>query len=199
MLTLKYLVSQSTNTVAHSVTAFAYSSDKFLFCNFYRIPPKYSDAIGSRSTTLIGCSILFHIFMSCWILGNNQIFSGESIVNDFPIDIVPQLKLKDLMHKKHIIILEIIAAIFLIHILSKELIQTFGTTLQRTLRCVLCMKGDKVKKLKAVMNTVQVTYSGARARGVIKGLASYNILQNPKYQAAFAISPEFAINHNRLR
>jgi len=137
--------------------------------------------------------------MSCWILGNNQIFSGESIVDNIPIDIVLQLKLKDIMLKKHIVILEIIAIVFLMNIVIKKLISTFGTTLQRIMRCICFRKGNKVKKLEAVMNTVQVTYSGARARGVIKGLASYNILQNPKYQEGFAISPEFAMNHNRLR
>jgi|AntRauTorckE5430_2_1112549.scaffolds.fasta_scaffold02934_2 hypothetical protein len=137
--------------------------------------------------------------MSCWILGNNQIFSGESIVNNVPIDIVRQLKLKDIMLKKHIVILEIIAVIFLMNILVKKIMSTFGATLQRIMQCICFRKGDKVKKLQAVMNTVQVTYSGARARGVIKGLASYNILQNPNYQDDFAISPEFAMNHNRLR
>lgn len=115
------------------------------------------------------------------------------------VDAVTNLKIKEIIFKKHIVILEIIAAIFLAHALIKKLMDTFGTTVRKIMRCIFCSKGNEVKKLEAVMNTVQITYSGARARGVIKGLASYNILQNPKYQDAFAITPEFAQNHNRLR
>ncbi len=48
------------------------------------------------------------------------------------------------------------------------------------------------------MNTIQVDYSSARDREIMKGLSSYNILQNPKYQEAFAITPEFAASHNRV-
>lgn len=117
--------------------------------------------MGSRSTMFIGYSIVLHLFMSSWILGNNQIFVGESILETVNIDAVANLKIKDIMLKKHIVMLEIIAAMFLAHAVLKK--------------------------------------SSARARGVIKGLASYNILQNPQYQDAFAITPEFAKNHNRLR
>jgi len=135
--------------------------------------------------------------MSCWILGTNHIFLGESI-RDRDIAIVAKLGIKDIIFKKHVIILEMIAFLFIANYFVRKFISTFGTTLTKIMRCIICSKGDKVKKLEASMNTVQVTYSGARARGVIKGLASYNILQNPKYQEAFAITPAFAMTHNRL-
>jgi hypothetical protein len=136
--------------------------------------------------------------MSCWILGDNQVFSGVSIMRNEEIDKVERLKFTDILLKRHIVILEIVAAIFIVHIIMKKISVAFGTTIRNALRCLLCGKGNKVKKLKSVMNAVQVTYAGARTRGVIKGVASYNILQNPKYQEAFAITPEFAQNHNRL-
>jgi len=159
--------------------------------------------MGSRSTMFIGYSIVLHLFMSCWILGNNQIFSGESMLESVNVDAVDDavanLKFKEIMYKKHIVILEIVAVIFLAHALIKRLMDACGSTVRKMMRCIFCSKGNEVKKLEAVMNTVQITYTGARARGVIKGLASYNILQNPKYQEAFAITPEFAQHHNRLR
>jgi hypothetical protein len=145
----------------------------------------------------IGYSILFHIFMSCWILGNNQIFAGVSLSNH-KVDVVERLKFTDIILKRHIVILEIIAALFIANIVARKLTSAFGATIKKVLTCLLCGKGNKVKKLKALMNAVQVTYGGARARGVIKGLASYNILQNPKYQEAFAITSEFAQQNNRL-
>lgn len=152
--------------------------DKFLFCNFYRTPPKYSDDIGARSTSLIGYGIILHIFMSCWILGNNQIFSGVPIVDNVPL--FKDNSIVKTMVKTHIVPLEVVALLFLAGLIMrrslKELLQTIGNFL----KCLTCRSGSSVRELKKVMNTVQVGYSAARLRGVIKGLASYNILQNPK-------------------
>ncbi len=135
--------------------------------------------------------------MSCWILGNNQIFSGILLSNE-EIDVVEQLRFTDILLKRHIVILEIIAVLFIVNVIARQLTAAFGATIRNALKCLFCGKGNKVKKLKAAMNAVQVTYRGARTRGVIKGLASYNIMQNPKYQEAFAITSEFAQKHNRL-
>ena len=174
----------------------SYWIDKYLFCNFYRIPPKYSDDMGRICTTLIGFAILLHLFMSCWILGKNQVFVGHgSVQSSF---ITTSVQLKDTMLKKHIIPLELIGIAFVCGHLSVWLCNAFGGTTMKCLRCISCSSGTKVKKLKAMMNKVQVDYSSAKERNIIKGLASYNILQNTKYQEAFAVSQEFAMGHNRL-
>lgn len=154
-----------------------YWVDKFLFCNFYRTPPKYSDNIGARSTSLIGYGILLHIFMSCWVLGSNQIFSGRPIFNN---ETMSQTYLIRFMLKTHIVPLECLAILFIAGLIMKRSLMTFTNTMSRLIRCLICSSGSNVKELKKVMNAVQVRYSAARTRGVIKGLASYNILQNPK-------------------
>jgi len=183
----------------------SYWVDKFLFCNFYRTPPKYSDNIGSKSTTLIGCSILLHIFMSTWILGNHHIFASEKIfqkgdeIHDLTTATTSLHHLQEIILKKHVVPLEIIGFLLVAGYISKRFFSGCGSTMLKFFRCLTCSSGTKVRKLKSEMNTVHVKYSNARARGVIKGLASYNILQNPKYQEAFQISPEFALSHNRLR
>lgn len=114
------------------------------------------------------------------------------------VDVFMKLSFTDIILKRHIVILEIVAVLFISHIVIKKFTTTFSGTLVKILRCLICGKGNRVKKIKAKMNAVQVTYGGAKARGVIKGLASYNILQNPKYQEAFAITPAFAQNHKHL-
>jgi hypothetical protein len=48
------------------------------------------------------------------------------------------------------------------------------------------------------LNCIDVSYQRAVDRGLIKGLASYNILQNPKYKKAFAISDRFAMMHTHV-
>jgi hypothetical protein len=116
--------------------------------------------------------------MSCWILGNNQIFSGVPIVDNVPL--FKDNSIVKTMVKTHIVPLEVVALLFLAGLIMrrslKELLQTIGNFL----KCLTCRSGSSVRELKKVMNTVQVGYSAARLRGVIKGLASYNILQNPK-------------------
>jgi hypothetical protein len=158
----------------------SYWVDKYLFCNFYRIPPKYSDDIGARSTSLIGYGILLHILMSCWILGSNQIFSGQQIFNGKQTGPVDNERVIKVMLKAHIVPLEVIAILFVAGLFMKESLMTFSKALLKILRCLICSSGGKVKKFKKAMNTVQVGYTAARKRGVIKGLASYNILQNTK-------------------
>lgn len=158
--------------------------DKFLFCNFYRIPPKYSDDIGARSTSLIGYGILLHIFMSCWILGSNQVFTGQVAFGKQNIIIDTSNtsnSITRVMLKEHIIPLEVIAILFVVGLIMKRSLMTFLKTSLKCLRCLTCMSGSSIIQLKKTLNTVQVAYSTARARGVIKGLATYNILQNPKY------------------
>jgi hypothetical protein len=44
-----------------------------------------------------------------------------------------------------------------------------------------------------------VTYTRAMQRNLIKGLATYNILQNPKYKEAFGITWKFAADHDKVR
>jgi hypothetical protein len=43
-----------------------------------------------------------------------------------------------------------------------------------------------------------VTFTRALQRNLIKGLASYNILQNPRYKEAFGITWKFAMDHTRV-
>jgi hypothetical protein len=50
-----------------------------------------------------------------------------------------------------------------------------------------------------LFNTINIPYTRAVRRGVIKGLTNYNILQNPKYKEAFAITDVFAMNHSRVK
>ena len=48
------------------------------------------------------------------------------------------------------------------------------------------------------LNCIDVSYPRAVERGLIKGLHSYNILQNPRYKQAFAISDRFAELHRHV-
>lgn len=58
-----------------------------------------------------------------------------------------------------------------------------------------CTTNAAQKKKKAASAMAVVTYTRAVQRNLIKGLATYNILQNPKYKESFAITWKFAMTN----
>jgi hypothetical protein len=166
----------------------SYWVDKFLFCNFYRTPPMYSDDMGKTCTNLLGYLVVVHLGMSMWMLGCEEIFVGEPVslsedeysnkLNDQVGD--SSSTFQDKLLKKHLIPLEVTLLIYLAGTVLSNISSTFIAKVCGCLRCLTCSKSSKVTKLASSMNTVQVDYSSARDREIIKGLATYNILQNPK-------------------
>lgn len=63
-------------------------------------------------------------------------------------------------------------------------------------RCTQSCTGAKKKAASAM---AVVTYTRAVQRNLIKGLATYNILQNPKYKESFAITWKFAMSNKSVR
>ena len=179
----------------------SYWIDKFLFCNFYRTPPMYSDDMGKRCTSLLGYLVIVHLGMSLWMMGCEQIFEGERLSGRQYADQFNKrasTSFGDKLAKRHMIPILGSLVVFVAAMLLSRVSKTFLRKVCGCLRCLTCSRGSKIKNLKRSMNTVQVDYSSARDREIIKGLSTYNILQNPKYQEAFAITPEFAANHNRV-
>lgn len=181
-----------------------YWMDKYLFCNFYRIPPQYSDTMGRMATQLLGLSIITHLLMSIWIMGNKAIFVSEAFdagtaVEEYESSYNP-LKLldSDNLEQRHIIplavFLVLIVAVWIINQQTKE----FTHFTKNIINFITCGSGSKTETLMSTMNTVDVTYTRAKQRGLIKGLNTYNILRNPKYQEAFNIDGEFAAKHRHV-
>jgi len=186
-----------------------YWVDKFMFCNYYRTPPRYSDNIGNASSNLIGFAVVVHLICSIWALGSGNIFQRNLL--DFS-DAFSQTKegiegsynssdwakLPPFVRQRHVIVLELILITYILVGLLNVISSHWYENLKKFCRCILCMRGSKDEKLFSQMNLVPITYTKAIKKGSIKGQPTYNILQNPKYQEAFGISKEFASNHKLL-
>jgi len=176
--------------------------DKFLFCNFYRTPPQYSDTMGKMTTQYVGYSIIVHLLMSIWMLGNKAIFESKSFDRQGDISQFEQsynpLKLHGNLEQAHVVPLATFlvgfVVLWFINVQTKE----FTHFTKKFINCITCSGGAQHDKLVGAMNTVQVSYTRAKERGLIKGLATYNILQNPKYQEAFNIDAKFASTHKHV-
>jgi hypothetical protein len=171
-----------------------YWVDKFLFCNYYKTPPRYSDSMRKASTSLVALSVIIHLCMSLWMSGRGLIFEPDPIAasrlfGDFngvqELNNLERLIVKflpDYLLQKHLIALELVLIVFLVGIVLSHIASYGFTQVLKVLRCVFCSTGNKVSNLQSMMNTVQVTYRSAKERRIMKGLATYNILQNPKYE-----------------
>lgn len=179
-----YAVSMPIMPLLGAVSCFiSYWVDKYLFCNFYRTPPMYSDDMGKKSTKLLGLLVVLHLIMSMWMMGCEEIFVGEPISDKDPYSStfkVGKTSFQEKLRKKHLVPLVATLLVFVAGQLLSNISSAFLRRIFGCLRCLTCAKSSKVKHLTSSMNTVQVDYSSARDREIIKGLATYNILQNPK-------------------
>ena len=182
----------------------SYWVDKFMFCNFYCTPPQYSDTMGKASTWWLGLPLLLlHLGMSLWMMSCEEIFQGETPGHEYA-EIASSYggerssNLREKLNKKHLLPLEAALFIVVAWTLLSNVSSTIANKIWGFISCLMCMTRGKATSHKKEMNTVQISYTSARDRGLIKGLNSYNILENPIYMEAFAITPEFAHSHSRV-
>ena len=157
----------------------SYWVDKFLFCNFYRIPPMYGDEIGKKSTIMIGYSVIIHLLMSLWMLGNRRIFKSQTFISDADTHAF----IRDSgLDQVHLIPIETILTIYILLRLMIVVLKFGGVHSLNFLKCLTCQSGGTAKELmkQKKQKYINIDFSRAVDRGMIKGLASYNILQNPK-------------------
>ena len=162
----------------------SYWVDKYLFCNFYRTPPMYSDKIGKTSTAFVGFSVVLHLIMSIWMMGNGKIFRSE-LYRESNFAFGMDNKGFSRLYQTHLLPLEMLLLFYILYNVIRRISGTWGNQLEKFFKCLTCRSSITKSKLLSLMNTVQVDYTSARDRGIIKGLASYNIFQNPKYVCLF--------------
>lgn len=63
--------------------------------------------------------------------------------------------------------------------------------------CGSCFQESEAERLANIKSLI--SYSRAITRNLIKGLKNYNILQNPQYKEAFAITWKFAAENTKVR
>jgi len=88
-------------------------------------------------------------------------------------------KLRDRLVMEHITPLLLTLLIVTAMTVSSTLLGGMQRVFRKAFYFVTCLKD---KDALGCINSIDVTYSRAMERGLIKGLATYNILQNPKYK-----------------
>jgi len=149
--------------------------------------------------------------MSIWVLSNQDFFStkvatGTSIVNSASI-YLNATQIYGRINQDHtfplfVLMILVIATrlfVFFMHRIVKLLRFTcnfcFGDTSKRE---AFLEEYNRAYELSHAQRQV-TTYPRAVERNIIKGLATYNILQNPLYKELFGITWRFALEHQHVR
>jgi NADH:ubiquinone oxidoreductase subunit 6 (subunit J) len=182
--------------------------DKFVFVRLCKEPKPYSAKMGQQATMLIPIGVVFHLAMSVWMLSNKEIFSSD--VDAQISQIQEQGKsnsklgnelLTKITFKQTVPLFALLCAIlgifFLYHFLKRvrgvaDVVKLFFVGNSEI--------KNKIEVLQFIRDEgVVETFSGLVYAGKMKGLTTYNILQNPDYKEAFGITWSFAFKHQRLK
>ena len=80
----------------------------------------------------------------------------------------------------------------------RRFVDAFQKFIRRLLNTLLCGALRSTATALDVTNELDVDYTMARKRGIIKGISSYNILENPVYQESFGVDRRFARMHKHV-
>lgn len=195
---------------------FSYWMDKWLFLRFYRTPPMYDEKLGASATRLIPLAVFLHLIVGLWMFigGRSDTFKPEGT----PIFVSPAYSnaltdpliakaingtnsLNDAwlsnvgskLTQQHALPMFLLALLIVGLWVLESFCGLFNRGLVATCRILTCGKCEKERK-----KTLKPGYRRAIAGGRLHGLASFNILRNPVYQSAFAVSASFALHHQHV-
>lgn len=197
-----------------------YSVEKFLFINLYRIPPRFNTHMNKTAADLIPLAVFLHLGMAIWVLSNKEFFtnssptsSSDSVLLSGTTSAMNSKSLSEKVSQTHTFPLYIFALTLGAMIALQGFFRGPLHTVLRIIKGFLikpeygadddgcgCISIQEQRFESLVEQKVQlVTFRNAMKRNLIKGLGTYNILQNPEYKQAFAISWKFAVEHHHIK
>lgn len=197
---------------------FVYFTEKFLFVNYYRIPPRYNTSISMAATRLMPYAVVMHLIFSIWTLSINQLFANtdsNNIVseqaaagaaaanNSFVYNCWLAASKRETLPILILLVLVVLALLIefvaerFFGSVTEAFIAVFGNVCSKWSYMNEIRKYNDLKRKNAKTKD-SITYTRAVQRGIFKGLATYNILQNPYYMEAFSISSKFAAEHTSV-
>ena len=182
---------------------FTYWFEKYAFVNLYRVPPRYTTALGRWSTQLMPFAIAGRLIFSLWCLSDDRIFFNGSY-GEFQA--LPEAEAgfnliafagKGANFGLFFLLIGF-ATVWTCYELYDNPYFYYGRV------AIDYVFWRIVKRYKEALEDAHglgrtVTYAEAVATHKFKNLHSYNILHNPLYQEAFHITDELAASgHSRI-
>lgn len=162
--------------------------DKFLFSKFYRIPPRYSDRIGSAVIEFLPVLLCIHLLLSMWMLGAGPIFQ-----NDTTREVSQMAVRRPALFTMFIIVTSYVFFKYL----GGEIL-SFLKFVVDLVPCLCCLRSCFSSEF-ASETVVTTTYEHAKVRNQLQGLHGYHVLQNPVYREAFGLGSKGAASREDSR
>jgi hypothetical protein len=190
-----------------------YLVDKFLFVNYYRVPARYDTSISTGASKFIPIAAVIHLIFSIWTLSSRSIFattdSSNSVVdssseaagqahNSFVSNVWASCTTEQALPLFGLLVVLVFA--LLVEFIANWFFGSVGQ-LFVYLFGNLCSKWEYMKEMEAYYEkekqkkNFSVTYTRCKERGILRGLTTYNMLENPFYMDKFAITKEYAQLH----
>ena len=151
---------------------------------------------------VIPYALILHLVVSIWAYSEDNIFDAttdSSTIGSFVSDKTSWSgTLQARFNKTNILPLLLALLALIVYLLAASFLQGATHFTRWFLACLTCFNMGQGKEILGELNVIDVSYQRAVDRGLIKGLATYNILQNPKYKQAFAITESFARRHTHV-
>jgi len=184
-----------------------YFSEKYFFIHMYRIPPHFATLVGRRVAGLIPLGILIHLAMSVWVLSNNDLFSSNSGNQSTSSGLVQSSVFGTTIKDKITGYATFPLFMCFCAVIGLHLLYYYYKYSKKTIDRVydfffgFCSAKYREQMIARRKKTPlqNITFTRAVQRNLIKGLASYNILQNPTYKEAFGITWKFAVENKGVR
>eukprot|EP01038_Epipyxis_sp_PR26KG_P011622 gene11622-15564_t len=181
-----------------------YFVEKYLFIRLYRTPPLFNSRIGRRSSSLILFAIMIHLCVAIWVLTNSEIFYSPHVDRNYTNDGYKFFgnTIGSRITTAYTLPLFLLLCIVCVGLIGHFLVRRTWDGYDKLITALCgyrCAKDSESKDIQGTGAKGIVTFSRALQRNLIKGLATYNILQNPKYKEAFAITWKFAFEHTQVR
>lgn len=180
-----------------------YWVDKFLFIEFCRTPPSYTADISKLATWLVQLALVIHMLAALWTMATGEYFESPNVgYSEYVNAATDQAtafstyskSLQGKITQMHTLPLLLL---LLVSVSSSVFFYVFRNFVMEGIRNIsrhLCgwkTAAEDNENLTQVYDESSsakpLTYSQAARFGRFKSLATYNILFNPMYQAAFSL------------
>jgi hypothetical protein len=189
-----------------AVVAFfvSYWVDKIMLLRWYRTPPHYDTSLGRAMSGMLPYGLLLHIAFGAWMYSNRAIFNTEELSIDEinagasvalgNSNSVAAVAWRERLTQRHVLPFVLLLLLGTVAVVFLKLVRGLGSCCDRCWNVLTC---GSCSCTGVAWNTpVHVTpmppFTQSAAAGLLHDIPSYNILMNPQFADAFAVTSSFA-------
>ncbi|RYG56503.1 hypothetical protein EON66_02730 [archaeon] len=153
---------------------------------------------------LLVVGLFGHLGFAVWMLGSTHIFMMETFDIPSLTNIASSLNLNLTTRVRQAAVIPfliLLIAVFGVLLLNFAL-RCCTATVSRVAYCFSCghlrLNTSFEREMKRRLRDIRADFSVARSDGTMQGLTTYNVLLNPRFTSAFAISRAFGQAHRRV-